>query len=189
MEWSQMSARRRLIEVAVMACTLAGAISIHSFAAMNPTPYDSNNDPVTSSSMWADHIAPDPASKEQPLTGNPLWGVPLRSLSATRERPIFVPSRRPAAPPAVAVTHSEPTKQAISVEPERPALSLVGVVTGSGDSFAVFISNSTHDTIRLQTGEGHDGWVLTSVQAREAVLEKDRQTAVFELPQSTGDRK
>src|SRR5436309_11189786 len=31
--------------------------------------------------------------------GNPLWRISLQSLSATRERPIFLPSRRPPSPP------------------------------------------------------------------------------------------
>ena len=186
-----MTARRWLINVTVVACTLAGGISIHVLAATTPALYDPRNDPVTSSSTpppGIEQIAPDVAVEKQPLTGNPLWGVPLRSLSATREGPIFLPSRRPPAP-AVAATYTEPVKQANPVEPERPALSLVGIVTGSDDGFAVFISDLTHDVVRLKTGEGHEGWILRSVQAREAVLEKNRRTAVFELPQPTGDRK
>src|SRR3954451_20914176 len=37
-----------------------------------------------------------PARVQQPAdpSGNPLWAVPLSSLTATRERPIFLPSRR-----------------------------------------------------------------------------------------------
>src|SRR5438045_3679915 len=31
-------------------------------------------------------------------SGNPLWTIPLASLTATRERPIFTPSRRPPPP-------------------------------------------------------------------------------------------
>src|SRR5262245_4178039 len=33
------------------------------------------------------------AVTEAPVAANPLWGVPLSSLTATRERPIFLPSR------------------------------------------------------------------------------------------------
>ncbi|HKS60528.1 MAG TPA: hypothetical protein VJT13_02445, partial [Xanthobacteraceae bacterium] len=31
-------------------------------------------------------------------SGNPLWAIPLSSLNATRERPLFLPSRRAPAP-------------------------------------------------------------------------------------------
>ena len=34
-----------------------------------------------------------PASKRE-ITGNPLWGITLKQLSNTRDRPIFSPSRR-----------------------------------------------------------------------------------------------
>src|SRR5262249_57481416 len=39
---------------------------------------------------------------QQGPTGNPLWGIPLRVLTATPERPLFSPSRPPPAPPAPA---------------------------------------------------------------------------------------
>src|ERR1700742_846990 len=42
-----------------------------------------------------------------PLSGNPLWSVPLSVLTATQERPIFSASRRPP-PRAVAGPRIEP---------------------------------------------------------------------------------
>ncbi len=49
--------------------------------------------------------APDAPAKDRSTadnvpTGNPLWAIPHKQLSATRDRPIFTPSRRPP-PPAV----------------------------------------------------------------------------------------
>ena len=51
--------------------------------------------PVTTVRVVAPPTAPAP---ERALSANPLWAIPLTQLSATRERPIFSPSRRP--PPA-----------------------------------------------------------------------------------------
>ncbi len=42
-------------------------------------------------------IAP-PAGAERAIRGNPLWSIPLRELNATRDRPLFTPSRRAPAP-------------------------------------------------------------------------------------------
>src|SRR5215472_1432828 len=42
-----------------------------------------------------------PAEPEHVKTANPLWAIPLATLTTTRDRPIFSPSRRPP-PPAVA---------------------------------------------------------------------------------------
>lgn len=144
-------------------------------------------DPPASST---DPIAPDSARTGAPASGNPLWAISLGSLSATRERPIFLPSRRPPAPAVAAAPYVEPAKATSApVEPERPLLSLVGIVTGTADGFAVFIDVTTHDIVRLKTGEGYEGWILRSVREREAVLEKNHRTAVIGLPTPIGDPK
>jgi general secretion pathway protein N len=124
-----------------------------------------------------------PAGAERVPSGNPLWAIPLRQLSATRERPLFAPSRRPP-PPVVAyqlasVPPPPPPKPA---EPEKPRLSLVGTVAGGAEGIGVFIDPATRSVLRLKMGEGHDGWVLRAVRRREATLEKGRQTAVLTLP-------
>jgi hypothetical protein len=177
-----------------MVAALAGGFTVSvSLAANNPPRFDPREEQINAPSTPRLGIDPRPISPAEPTaTGNPLWGVPLKSLTATRERPIFLPSRRPPAPPAVAAAPVEPPKPPPPPpppEPERPALKLLGVVTGTSDGFAIFVSDTTRDIIRLKTGEGHDGWILRSVKAREAVLEKNRRSAVIELPPPTGDRK
>jgi len=131
-----------------------------------------------------------PAAADAARSANPLWGIPLATLTATQDRPIFLPSRRRPAP-AVASPRVEPVKAPVFIpaEPEQPPLSLVGIVAGIADGYAVFIHSATRDIVRLRTGEGHEGWILTSVKGREAVLEKNRQTSVMALPPAAGDRK
>jgi len=186
-----MIARRSLTGI-VAAVASAAAITI-ALAANNPPRFDPRGEQVGAPGTPRLGIdSASPSTAETPVTGNPLWGIPLKSLSATRERPIFLPSRRPPAP-VVAAAPPEPPKPPPPApppaEPERPALRLLGVVTGTTDGFAIFVSDTTRDIIRLKTGEGHEGWILRSVKAREAVLEKNRRSAVIELPPPTGDRK
>jgi general secretion pathway protein N len=126
----------------------------------------------------------NPLRGARELHGNPLWAIPLSSLTATRERPIFVPSRRPPAP----VVAGPPPVQRVRPppppppEPERPRLALVGAVVGESESIAIFIDERTRDVLRLRTGENHLGWTLRSVRSREATLEKDRETMLLALP-------
>jgi general secretion pathway protein N len=104
----------------------------------------------------------DSTSKDASERGNPLWGIPIELLNATRERPIFSPTRRPPRP-AVPAAPAEAVKiVAPPAEPDRPSLNLVGIVAGAGEAYAVFINNTTHDIVRLKTGEGQDGWILRS---------------------------
>lgn len=117
-------------------------------------------------------------------SGNPLWAIPLSALTATRERPLFLPSRRaPAAavagtPVFVAPAPAPPPP----AEPERPPLTLVGAIASETEGFAVFLDQATNNVIRLKTGQDHSGWVLRSVKGREATLQKDRVTTTLVLP-------
>jgi general secretion pathway protein N len=136
-------------------------------------------------------IAPEggrPAARVLEPTGNPLWAIPLSALTATRDRPIFVPSRRP---PAAAVAGPPPVQQPVAVvappaEPERPQLTLVGVIANETEGFGVFLDQATNSVVRLRTGQDHSGWVLRSVKGREAVLQKGRETATMVLPAPGG---
>jgi general secretion pathway protein N len=125
--------------------------------------------------------APKPVRREP--SGNPLWGIPLSGLTATRERPIFLPSRRPPAPVVAGPPPVEPPKPPAPVVPQRPQLTFVGAVLGDPDKIAVFL-DASNNAVRLHLGQAHAGWVLNAVKNREATLQKDSETAVFVLPAS-----
>lgn len=121
-------------------------------------------------------IAP-PAQK--PIS-NPLWAIPLSSLTATRERPIFNPSRRPPAPVVAGPPPAAPVAPA-PVPAGPPKLTLIGAVVGTTESIAVFLDPS-REAIRLRAGEDYGGWMVNSIMAREVVLQKDKESVVFALP-------
>jgi hypothetical protein len=124
-----------------------------------------------------------PSSEPAPTSANPLWAIPLSSLTATRDRPLFSASRRPP-PPAVApvaVVSAPPPPP--PTEPDKPNLVLVGTIVGDANSFGIFIYQTSRTALRLKLGERHEGCTLRSVQKREAMLVKDQQIAVIEMPQ------
>ena len=106
--------------------------------------------------------------------GNPLWTVPLTELSATGERPIFTPARRPPRPVATEAQATSTPQQAQAI-PDKPALSLLGTVTeadGAG-GIGIFIDDIAKRAMRLRAGEQHDGWALRRVQRGRVVMEKN----------------
>jgi len=118
-------------------------------------------------------------------SANPLWAIPLNALSATRNRPLFTPSRRPPAPVVANVPRPAPRPAPPPPPPpipEHPNLTLVGTVAGENEGVAVFIEQGTRDTVRLRTGEGHSGWILQSVDRGAATLQKGVQTETLLLP-------
>ena len=131
----------------------------------------------------SDPDLPAAAMSEPPRSGNPLWAVPLAVLHETRERPIFTASRRPPAPPVVAsaVEAPPPPPRAPPVRPERPALVLLGTVSGEALHFGVFHNPATTTTLRLSVGEDFEGWILRAVSSADARFEYEGQPATLEL--------
>jgi hypothetical protein len=73
---------------------------------------------------------PAAAEGPSPPAGNPLWAIPVSKLSATRDRPLFSPSRRPRTPTVAAAPAPLPAAVANPAPPEAPSLTLVGTIIG-----------------------------------------------------------
>jgi len=130
--------------------------------------------------------APNATTPRKPVpraqSGNPLWGIPLKALNNTRERPLFSPSRRPP-PTAVVAAPPAPVQQPPQpAAPDHPPLTIVGTIVGETQSIGVFVDQATKEIVRLKTGEGHAGWTLRTIHGREAILEKDQREATLVLP-------
>jgi hypothetical protein len=113
---------------------------------------------------------------------NPLWAIPLESLRMTRERPLFSVSRRPSPPIAPAppkVADSTPTER---TAPEKPQITLVGVVHGADVDLGVFIDDTDKSLIRLRVGQSIRGWIVLDVDLRATTLEKAEEQVKLELP-------
>lgn len=169
------------LTIALLACA---AFSAWAVAATSPAALDT---PESALSPGVEPQADRPAvpiARDRAPTGNPLWGIPVRVLTATRERPLFSPSRRPPAPPAVAAP-PQPTRSFAAAkppEPDHPLLTIVGTVVSASDGIGLFIDQATNDVIRMHTGQDHDGWVLRSVHGREASFEKNERKSTLALP-------
>ncbi len=127
------------------------------------------------------NLSPGPVWPPEAMQrSNPLWAIPMASLSATRERPIFSPSRRP--PPVRPLASQAQQLSAQSNQPDHPSLILLGTVSAGSSSIAVFENEGSKDVIRLRTGESHSGWILKDVKPREATFLRGSTTAVLDIP-------
>lgn len=120
-----------------------------------------------------------------PSAGNPLWAIPLSSLSATRERPLFSASRRPAslaAPAEPPKDEAPPPPPATAVE--RPQLELIGTIVGSGSRIALLKAPGSEAPFRLRIGEESAGWRVQSIDLRSIAVKKLGQTVIIDLPKS-----
>lgn len=131
----------------------------------------------------SDASMPPPAARPQSTpAANPLWAIPLSTLSETRERPPFAPTRRP--PPVIADTRPRPPERSPprAAPPEQPPLKLIGTIVGEARGFGLFIDTSNKDVVRLSTGKSYHGWLLRTVHERSVVLEKNHLNQTLALP-------
>ncbi len=124
--------------------------------------------------------AENPGLGQPPPHGNPLSRIPVNSLSATRERPLFSASRRPPLPPPT--PPASIAKSSPPVEPERPRLTLQGTAIGKPRDIALVFDEAAKVSVRLHVGEAAEGWHLRSVDRRTVTVEKDSRIVVLSLP-------
>jgi general secretion pathway protein N len=106
---------------------------------------------------------------------NPLDGLRLEDLTATRDRPLFAPTRRPPPPP---VRVEAPTPEAPPADEKAgavgpPPFDLVGAVVGNGEAFALLRNKATSKVVRLRPGDDADGWRVGAIGVRSVALERD----------------
>ncbi|HLI99431.1 MAG TPA: hypothetical protein VKT76_06930 [Bradyrhizobium sp.] len=191
-----MTRRKYAIGAAMTALTLCAGASVSISAISDSAPDDRNvgmrADAVVSSN-WSEPtttvvqvtIPPSspPIAPERTLSANPLWAMPLTQFSVTRERPIFLASRRPPTPAVAPGIAPKVVAVPKPREPERPQFALVGTIAGDEEKFGIFVDQSTKAVVRLKVGEDFQGWKLQSIQGREASLEKSQAVVVLALPQ------
>jgi general secretion pathway protein N len=127
---------------------------------------------------------PDPGAKSR--AGNPLWTVPLRALSATRDRPLFSASRRPPIETVPAAPLPQKQETLAPPPPERPLLTLVGTIVSREASLAVLQGSNTDAISRLRLGQENDGWQVQGIGLRAIVVEKGAQSVELALPRPNG---
>lgn len=92
---------------------------------------------------------------------------PLENLQATRERPLFSPTRRP---PAVVVQPETPPP---IVESVSLPFELTGIALGDDVRIAILHNKTTNEELRLREGDKIDEWMLESVADRYILLRGD----------------
>jgi hypothetical protein len=125
-------------------------------------------------------IQPQPQVQAQapatPTAGlaSPLAVHSLDRLSATRERPLFSPSRRAPAPPPPIIRPPPPP-------PEPPNVTLVGIVMDAGEARAIVQSGPKNEVRRVRTGDDIGGWKVAQIESRRLVLKLDSRMATFSM--------
>jgi len=107
---------------------------------------------------------------------SPLAAQPLDRLSATRERPLFSPTRQPPPPPPPVVAAPEPPPPP---PPPPPDVALFGIVMDGDEAHAVVRAGPSDKIMRVGVGDDIGGWKVAQIEERRLVLSLDGRTATF----------
>ena len=108
--------------------------------------------------------------------GKPFALPPLDELRATRERPLFSPSRQPDAAP-----EGESETPVMEESPDSVSYELTGVVIGTDVQVAIFKNRDTQETVHLRQGENLDAWSIEEIAQRHVILRQDDRQITMEL--------
>jgi hypothetical protein len=121
--------------------------------------------------------ADDQSPGEIPTAATPLAEQPLERLSATRERPLFSPTRRPP-PTSPTIVEGPPPPPP---PPAPPAVALLGVVMDGESARAIIRPSPAEKMTRVGIGDDVGGWKVAQIEARRLVLSLGERLATFEM--------
>jgi general secretion pathway protein N len=108
---------------------------------------------------------------------NPLQAQSLDRLSATRDRPLFSPTRRPVPPPPPPVARAPE----VVPPPPPPNVTVVGIVLDGDGARAIVRSGMGTKSERVQIGDDIGGWKVSQIEGRRLVLSLGERLATFTL--------
>lgn len=121
-----------------------------------------------------------PRAEQPAALANPLAALSLDDLSATRERPLFNPSRRlPTQPPP---TPPPPPVVAAPAPPApAPTLALFGIVADAEGARAMVRTGPSKEILRLRVGDTVESWTVSRIGRTELVLQLGDRTETVTL--------
>lgn len=119
-------------------------------------------------------LAGEPAAQSKVHPVSPLAARPLDRFSATRDRPLFSPTRRPPAAPVIVAAPPPPP-------PLPPNVALLGVVMDGEQAQAVVRAGPTAKILRVSIGDDIGGWKVGQIEEKKLVLLLDGRTATFTM--------
>jgi hypothetical protein len=145
---------------------------------------------------WA-HAQEEPEDPAQEAasaeaSANPIAGLDLESLTATRELPLFTPSRSP--PTVIAPEPPPPEPEPVEPEiveetdPEPPPLQLIGIVVSGAEQTVLLMDESSGEVQRVRPGEEYAGWTVTVLDSRSVELESEGHFQTLTMFTETGEQ-
>jgi hypothetical protein len=91
-----------------------------------------------------------------------LQWLKLEELSATRERPLFAPNRRPTPPPPVTTAPVVSASEKEEVQEATPRLSLTGIIRQGATILVVLEDAASSSSVVVRSGDSYGRWRVSA---------------------------
>jgi len=115
-------------------------------------------------------------------SSNLLSAISLDSLQATRDHPLFTPSRRPPVP----LIPVKPSENVDPIpEPEKPSITLTGVLYSENLRIGIFTDEKEKKIFRARVGDTISGWTLRTIDRRKVLFENAHEQLTMEMKRTS----
>ena len=105
----------------------------------------------------------------------------IESLSATRDKPLFSPTRQKPPVQSALVAAKEPDDKPATDENARPAYALVGIIAGA-DAVTVLLRDSKKDQlIKVRSGDRLGNWLVSATSNYSVQLQNGPRKLNLEI--------
>lgn len=142
-------------------------------------------------------VGPAPVAAADAAALNPLSAsLRLDDLAGFRDRPLFVPTRRPPPPPEAVVVDEPPPEPAddeepeVAYQPEAPSVRLSGVLEIDSEAVAMLRSDADGVTRAVRVGDPVDDWTVAGIDEASVTFSYEDRTyeiRIFEPGQLDAD--
>jgi general secretion pathway protein N len=130
---------------------------------------------LVAAALLAASSAPLHAVDKQPAPQSALPSLTLDALSATREHPLFLPSRTRATPPAAQVANPQAPAQS------KPRYSLRGIIVSGAETLVLLSDNATSEVLTLHPGDSIGRWSVVVDSNYSAKLKNGSDEVKLEM--------
>jgi hypothetical protein len=109
----------------------------------------------------------------------------LEALTATRQRPLFSPTRHP---PIVPVAlPAPPPPEPVATKPPPPSAVLIGVIFGPSTRMAIVKSGAADKPVTLRESQPLDGWTIETIESDRIILAYQSERFTLKLRRALGE--
>jgi len=128
---------------------------------------------------WSSALHAEETSADRLEQRTALSRLDLKSLSATRDRPLFVQDRRKFLPKPVAVP--PPRAGPAVLEQQKPQLTLIGIIEGLDGTLVLLQDATTSDLITVRSGDSVGSWRVVADTSYTAKLISGNDEITLEM--------